>query len=159
MQGKRDGDLLMSETLSSRLTYIWWSFPLVVFPALAISALIGWVRFFQSPWNGRIFLQIMGFTGFAALVGLVSFRVCLPLKVVTLTGVSLRIRTMVTSADVPVSEIAFIDGPDATSFKRITVEFNSPSPFGGSITFAAPFFQATNIAGWLRRLSEKAKGS
>jgi hypothetical protein len=143
----------VTEDLSSRLTYFWWLWPLVLLPYLSVVTLFEWVTFFLSSWSGPFFVQLVFFTGLASSFGILSLRVMLPLKIVKLSGDVLLIRSVLKKVTIPVSQIDFVDGPDMTSLRRITIRIQTVSPIGECITFSPPLLSAHRVADTLRSLA------
>jgi hypothetical protein len=120
---------------------------------MVITTVYEWLKYSAETGttNGQVdFLKLLLFTGLSLAVGLVSIRVFWPLRSVRLQNNCLVVRHFLSSINVPVAEITQVNGPDATSLRRITVEFNSTFAFGRSITFSPAMFKANSIAESLR---------
>ncbi len=140
---------MATRLLSSRMTHVWKLFPLIVVPFLSFQIIYGWIGYlFRTGSFG--FVQLSLFTLFAATLCLVSFRVFLPLKTIELHSNFLRIGGLLTSVEVPLSEIVNIVGPDGTTLRRITIDFQSATKFGRQVSFSPALFQADSVAEVLR---------
>lgn len=140
--------------LSSRLTYFWWLFPLVVFPYLSIWGAYGWIDYvfkISGTSDDDYLMRLSFYTAFTVLFGVGAFALCLPLKIVEIDPDSqLRVSSLRSRTKIAFSQIVEIQGPDHTTLRRIKIHLNSPSTFGDTITFSPPWFHAQRIADLLR---------
>ena len=138
--------------LSSRLTYLWKLFPYVISPYLAAWAIYGWIEYALSSSTRFSFPQLFFFTIFSCAIIIVSVRICMPLKIIYLCGDSLCVWDISKWTRISMHEVMTVDGPDATTLRRISIKLRTSGHFGRDITFSAPFFSAQDIAANLRKL-------
>jgi hypothetical protein len=73
------------------------------------------------------------------------------LKTVLLVDEELVISDFVKVAEIPISLIKDVSGPDGFSLRRIAIELRQPSIFGTRIIFAPSFLYANETAELLKR--------
>jgi len=81
----------------------------------------------------------------------VYFYLARPLTEVFIYDDTLLISDRVKRGEVHLSQVSSVTGPDWTTLRRVTLQLNTPSPFGQKIVFAGRLFRAGTDARDLRR--------
>ncbi len=142
----------------SSMSTFFWKF---LFPGVWIASLIWGI--IQTIWRGVRFSEpifeaktIFGLIFFSA-ISLIAIRFLGSLKTVTLNGDSLIVSNFFRSIRLPLIDVAFVNDPDMTSHRRISLSLSSRSAFGDQIVFMPPFFAAQTKADLLRSRIEAAE--
>ncbi len=76
------------------------------------------------------------------------------LKRVVIKGDTLLISNYLKEISIPLSQVRYVDGPDWSSLRRITLVLREPSEFGEEIVFAPDVLDAGEVARELKRWVE-----
>lgn len=94
---------------------------------------------------------------FFIIVIVFVWRGLAPLKSVSLEGNFLLVSNYFRKADIPLSEIKYVDAPENSTHRRIFIRFRVPSEFGNEIVFIPHLFQAKEIFEKLERQIENTQ--
>lgn len=76
------------------------------------------------------------------------------LKRVVIKGDTLLVSNYLKEIAIPLSQVRYVDGPDWSSLRRITLVLREPSEFGEEIVFAPDVLDAGEVARELKRWVE-----
>ncbi|MBV9927562.1 MAG: hypothetical protein JOZ96_21270 [Acidobacteria bacterium] len=143
----------MNRRLSSGLTPFW-----------RVSA-AGWIIYFllvglygawkwlaapdgsDAPFGGE---KLAGFIAFGLASSIFVHLMAGSLKRVSIAGDTLLVSNYLREIIIPLSQVEYVDGPDWSSLRRITLALRAPSEFGEAIIFAPGILDAGRVARELR---------
>ena len=105
--------------------------------------------------TGPVALKLMFLLVLLGAWGFFAFRVALPLKTAYLYGNKLVVGNFLTKIEIPLQNIELVDGPDATSWMRVTIHLDYKSRFGDRLVIVPGPLWATNVANYLRESVDK----
>ena len=149
----------MKRSLSSGLTLFWRVFAAILIIYFLLVGAYGvwkWLTASDVPFSGG---KLAGLIIFGLLSSIFVHLMVGSLKRVSIAGDKLLVSNYLREVEIPLSQVASVDGPDWSSLRRITLALREPSEFGEVITFAPGFFEAGRVAGELRDRIENASAA
>ena len=96
--------------------------------------------------------QLADFLVFGLLSSAFMFIMLGSIKSVYIDGGGLFVSNYLKEIYIPFTDVRYVNDPDFTSHRRITIELKQTSLFGERITFVPPFFAAKSTTRELREL-------
>ena len=149
----------MKSRLSTTLTPFWRVFAagwMIYFLLVCAYGVWSWLT--ASNGDGASFSggRLIGLIVFGLVSSIFVHLMAGSLKRVAIAGDKLLISNYLTEVEIPLSQVEYVDGPDWSSLRRITLVLRAPSKFGEEIIFAPGFVDAGDVARELKRRIENA---
>ena len=103
--------------------------------------------------------KLVGFIIFGLVSSIFVHLMVGSLKRVILAGDKLLVSNYLREIEVPLSRVEYVDDPDWSSLRRITLALREPSEFGDQIIFSPAFFEAGGIVRELKSRLENASAA
>lgn len=144
----------MKRRLSSGLTLFWKIFVITWIGYFFVAVIYGAYKQLAgtATYSGS---QVAGFLVFGLLSSAFMFFMLGSIKSVCIDGGGLFVSNYLKEIYIPFTDVRYVNDPDLTSHRRITIELKQTSPFGERITFVPPFFAAKSVARELQELIEQ----
>lgn len=143
----------MNRSLSSNLTLFWRIFAagwIIYFLLVGVYGVWEWLSVSKgsdAPLSGG---KLAGLIAFGLVSSIFVHLMAGSLKRVSIAGDRLLVSNYLREIVIPLSQVEYVDGPDWSSLRRITLALRAPSEFGEAIIFAPGFFDAGRVARELR---------
>jgi hypothetical protein len=143
----------MNRSLSSNLTLFWRVFAagwVIYFLLVGIYGVWEWLTVSNgsdAPFSGG---KLVGLIIFGLVSSIFVHLMAGSLKRVCIAGDKLLVSNYLKEIEIPLSQVEYVDGPDFSSLRRITLALRESSAFGEEIVFAPGLFEAGRVARELR---------
>ena len=144
----------MKRRLSSGLTFFWKIFVNAWIGYFFVAVIYGAYKQMAgtATYSGS---QVAGFLVFGLLSCAFMFFMLGSIKSVYTDGGGLFVSNYLKEIYIPFSDVRYVNDPDLTSHRRITIDLKQTSAFGERIIFVPPFFAAKSVTRELRELTNQ----
>ena len=153
---------IVKRRLSTTLTLFWRVFAagwVIYFLLVGVYGMWKWLTVpngSDAPFSGG---KLVGFIIFGLASSMFVHLMAGSLKSVFIAGDKLLVSNYLKEIEIPLSQVEYVDGPDWSSLRRITLALREPSEFGEEIIFAPGFFAAGRVGRGLRNRIENASAA
>jgi hypothetical protein len=144
----------MKTRLSTILTLFWRVFVIAWIALYVLGTLYAGDNWFEpSEFPGSIGRGLSFYLIVGMFTCLFNYLMAGSLKKIYVAGNTLLVSNFLKTIEIPLSQVRFVNGPDLTSLRRITLVLRDPSEFGEEIVFAPKMMQACETAKMLKTLA------